>query len=107
MAYLRGESYVDGNLIVEGALKVSKLQTTDGNLPALGTSYGKNHLVIFQDDKGTIGEAKIMTSSASEPEMSISEANYTSYLDFNYYSSCIRVRSRDITLNEKSMTWGY
>ena len=86
MAYLRGESYVDGNLIVEGALKVSKLQTTDG--------------------KGTIGNSKIYTSTAASVIPDVDDVDGSHYLYINYYSSNMKVVNKDITLNEKTRTWG-
>lgn len=105
MAYLRGESYVDGNLIVEGALKVSKLQTAEGNLPALArNNYNKDYLVIFTDNKGTIGSSGIKASLSSTTDIT---ADSNAYLDFNYYPSNMRVAKKTITLNEKSMTWGF
>ena len=104
MAYLRGESYVDGNLIVEGALKVSKLQTADGNLPALASNgYTKDYLVMFTDGKGTIGNSKIYTSTAASV---IPDVDDSHYLYLNYYSSNMKVVNKNITLNEKTMTWG-
>lgn len=57
MAYLKGGSYVDGDLYVEGALKVNKVvNSVNDYFPYLSITSGskQDYLVVFGDNTGGI-----------------------------------------------------
>jgi len=56
MAYLKGGTVVDGNLYVEGALKVKNLQSADGSIVALVSRWSgaQNYLSKFDLATGAL-----------------------------------------------------
>lgn len=56
MAYLKGGTVVDGNLYVEGALKVKNLQSADGSIVALVSRWSgaQNYLSKFDSATGAL-----------------------------------------------------
>lgn len=106
MAYLRGNSYVDGNLIVEGALQVSRLTTTSGNLPYLKSPHKNNYIVRFEKDDGGLTNSYLWeggTTFSIDNTATFTAESHT--LNLGYYPEQVRVIYQDIYLDEKSMKW--
>lgn len=111
MAYLRGNSYCDGDLIVEGALKVSAISfiKTEGNFPYLGETSKEHRLVMFKDGAGGLlnSTIEIANSAASSAIMENLRNGSFAYLRIAHDSSMIEVINHSIKLKEETRTWEY
>lgn len=107
MAYLRGNSYVDGNLIVEGALQVKRLTTSGNDFPYLLANYTSNTLAMFGDNAGGLKSAPILIkNNILFLGCKFSETD-TSLIAQECDNSAIRVFSRTIKLNKSNSTWEF
>lgn len=112
MAYLRGGSFVDGDFIVAGALKVSAISfiKTGGNFPYLKENSLSNRLVMFADGAGGLmnSTVEIANSALALEEISKMPTNGSyAYLRIGHDSSKIQVLSHPIKLIESTNTWEY
>lgn len=117
MAYLRGSSYVDGDLVVAGSLQVKQLASLGENIPYLrDTENGKqNYLVQFSDNAGGLQKTSIFTQS-NKPLTTVEE-DAQAYLNNNpslKYVVCINdsknvyfADSSELVLDELTLEWKY
>ena len=97
MAYLRGESYVDGSLTVAGALKVTTLKTDESNLVSFTKSEDEsiaNYIVKFKDNAGKISKSSILSGMGEPTEPLV----VNEYILFANPSKRINVIGSEITL---------
>ena len=114
MAYLRGESYVDGNLVVAGALQVKQITSLGDNIPYLvngRSSSKKNYLTLFGDTTGGLNSSSVVLTETSLPGAEITPPAAGSemiYLTFsNEIKNIYAVDNSDLKLNSKTLEWEY
>lgn len=113
MAYLRGNSYVDGNLIVEGALQVKRLTMSGSNFPYL-LKVLTEHIPLYEGGDGGLKFAPIRITK--EPTLSpnhiTEEKGHNDSLDFKYIhlettANKIKVFNAELELEPNTYTWKF
>ena len=105
MAYLRGDSYVDGNLVVGGKIQVKGLETSGGDLPyfiSSDESISDKHLIMFGDGAGGLQYVPIVSLEVKDYDVEAASAYIISdHTDKNYVlfeSKPDKIRAVDGTL---------
>lgn len=105
MAYLRGDSYVDGNLVVGGKIQVKGLETSGGDLPYFispDESISDKHLIMFGDSVGGLQYVPIVSLEVKDYDVDATSTQLTdNHINKNYVlfeSSPDKIRAVDGTL---------
>lgn len=123
MAYLRGNSYVDGNLIVEGALQVKRLTMSGSNFPYL-VKILMEHVPLYSTNDGGLEVAPIRIATAADKELSINHLidhrgqdrgenpdsinpDYFKYIHLETTANKIKVFNAELELEPNTYTWKF
>lgn len=121
MAYLRGNSYVDGNLIVEGALQVKRLTMSGGNFPYL-VKVLTEHIPLYSTNDGGLEVAPIrittdevlstdhltgQTGKDHGENANSIDSSYFKYLHLETTVDKIKVFNTELELEPNTYTWKF